>query len=297
MKAITFTVVFEAGSLNYGEGFGNISMLKKLTRGNGNSHTYVARQALRYDVVRTGQEWFGWDLQIVDREQGAVQFRSDVSIENSPEVDFFGYLKTKKKEGADKREAVVRLSHAMSLEPYRSDMDFMTNLGLSERIGEHPIPVNVEQHQSLYSYTVTIDLDKIGVSDTITLPQEERAKRVEQLLSIFPLLQRNIRGRQENLAPLFVIGGVYPIANPFFQGLVMLDKTKKGSVVQTEPLQDALSIQTPFGDVIENTRIGLVRGKFSNHDELQQLLPEGKSDSVSSFFRQLAKEAKEYYGV
>ena len=37
---------------------GNISELKKLTRADGNMYTFASRQALRYDVVRLGNEFF-----------------------------------------------------------------------------------------------------------------------------------------------------------------------------------------------------------------------------------------------
>ena len=54
---LTATMVFEAESANYGEGFGNISVLKKMSRRNGETYTYISRQALRYSIV--GQ--CGWD--------------------------------------------------------------------------------------------------------------------------------------------------------------------------------------------------------------------------------------------
>ena len=119
---------------------------------------------------------------------------------------------------SQKRSAVVRLSHAVSLEPYRSDMEFLNNMGLAERIHENPNLANIEHHESFYTYTVTIDLDRVGIDGEIKLSTETRSNRVEQLLEIIKLLNRNIRGRQESLAPLFIIGGLYPVANPFFFG-------------------------------------------------------------------------------
>lgn len=215
-KALSFTVVFQGNSLNYGEGIANISELKKIHRGNGDVLTFASRQSIRYDIVRLGNEWFGWNLQTVDKTKGTLQFREDVTIADSVEMDFFGYLKTGK--SSQKRPAVARLSHAVSLEPYRSDMEFLNNMGLAERIDETPNLANIEQHESLYSYTMTIDLDKVGIDGDIELSKEIRYTRVEQLLEIIKLLNRNIRGRQESLAPLFIIGGLYPVANPFFWG-------------------------------------------------------------------------------
>ena len=50
-KGLTLSIIFEAESANYGESFGNISSLKKLSRGDGNSYSYISRQALRYNII------------------------------------------------------------------------------------------------------------------------------------------------------------------------------------------------------------------------------------------------------
>ena len=89
-KGLTVSVIFNAQSLNYGEGIGNISELKKLTRADGNMYTFASRQALRYDVVRLGHEFFNWNLQVVDKGKGTIQFKDELSIEDSQEMDLFG---------------------------------------------------------------------------------------------------------------------------------------------------------------------------------------------------------------
>ena len=55
-KGLTITIVIEAESGNYGEGYNNITTLKKLTRGDGNTYTYISRQALRYNIVEKHSE-------------------------------------------------------------------------------------------------------------------------------------------------------------------------------------------------------------------------------------------------
>src|SRR5690554_3817548 len=179
-KGLSVTIIFEAGSLNYGEGISNISELKKIHRRNGEVFTFASRQSIRYDIVRLGNELFDWNLDTVDKASGVVQFKKDVTIKDSVEMDLFGYLKTDKQ--SKKRSAVVRLSHAISLEPYRSDMEFLNNMGLAERINENPNIANLEQHQSLYCYTATIDLSKVGVdkNDEIDISKEKKAERVSQ---------------------------------------------------------------------------------------------------------------------
>src|SRR5690625_3305104 len=171
-KGLTFSVIFRANSLNYGEGTANISELKKFHRGNGDVYTFASRQSLRYDMIRLGNQFFDWNLDVVDKAQGVIQFKQDSSIKDSVEMDLFGYMKTKAKEGATKRSAVVRLSHAISLEPYKSDLEFLNNMGLAARINDTANLATIEQHISYYAYTVTIDLNRIGVDLDIELSAE-----------------------------------------------------------------------------------------------------------------------------
>ena len=45
-EGLTITMIFLAESANYGEGIGNISSLKKMTRGNHEQYSYISRQAM-----------------------------------------------------------------------------------------------------------------------------------------------------------------------------------------------------------------------------------------------------------
>lgn len=301
LKALTITIVFKAQSLNYGEGIANISELKKLTRANGNLYTFASRQCLRYDVVRMGNELYDWNLQVVDKSKGTIQFRDDINIDKSEEMDLFGYMKTSKKEAESKggsliRSAVVRLSNAISLEPFRSDMDFLNNKGLADRIGEHPNLANVEQHLSLYTYTITMDLSKIGVDGDIILDESIRCKRVNQLLEVIKVLNRQIRGRQENLAPLFIIGGIYPIANPFFLGRIKVNANKEGYSIDTNILNETLETKFLGEEIKDLTSVGIVDGMFKNKDEFKTIMPQ-KVISVEKFFDELEEKVNKYYEV
>lgn len=248
---------------------------------------------MRYDIVRLGNKFYNWNLDVVDKSQGVVQFRADCTIEDSVEMDLFGYMKTKAKEGATKRSAVVRLSHGISLEPYRSDLEFLNNMGLAARINENPNLATLEQHMSFYTYTVTIDLSRVGVDQGIELPNEERAKRVNQLLEIIKLLNREIKGRQENLAPLFVIGGIYPIPNPFFLGRIALVEGARDQL-NIEILKDSVKTTVFDQEISQFTRIGYVSGIFKNENEFSEI---AETMSVDEFFKALQQDVSEYYGV
>lgn len=300
-RSITFSIIFKGQSLNYGEGIGNISELKKLTRNDGNYYSLATRQALTYDIRRLGADIFNWNLQTVDKSKGTIQFKNEFTIKDSEEMDLFGYMKTSKKEKEDKggstiRSATARVSTAISLEPYKSDMDFLSNKGLADRINEHSNLANSEQHLSYYTYTVTVDLDKVGIDGAITLDNSERANRVCQLLDLIKILNRNIRGRQENLSPLFIIGGMYDIANPFFLGRIELDTVKGKFNIKTAPIEDALDMTILDCNVKDNTSIGIVSGIFENQDEVNGLIEKGASN-IEGFFKELKGKVNSYYGV
>lgn len=299
-KGLTLTIIFKAQSLNYGEGIGNISELKKLARGNGNVYTFASRQALRYDIARIGNKLYDWNLEVVDKSKGTIQFKDKLNIKDSQEMDLFGYMKTSKKSaeneegGSETRSAAVRLSHAISLEEYKSDMDFLTNKGLADRIKQFPNLANIEQHLSYYTYTVTVDLSRIGKDGNIELSQEEKTTRVLQLLEIIKVLNRDIRGREENLSPLFIVGGIYNINSPFFLGRIKLEAKGEEFKIDTKVLESAMELKIEENSVKENTFVGIVPNEFKNEIELRELFGE-KMLSIQEFFSEIENEIKEYY--
>ena len=85
-NGLTMTIVFVAESANYGEGLGNISNIKKMTRGNASQYSYISRQAIRYNIVQQAE----WDNTPVEDKSGVVQFAPSATIEDYPEIDLFG---------------------------------------------------------------------------------------------------------------------------------------------------------------------------------------------------------------
>ena len=294
-NALTISMIFKGQSLNYGEGIGNIAELKKISRGDGSVYTFASRQAIRYDIARLGNKMFGWNLEVVDKSKGTVQFKDNLTIEDSEEMDLFGYMKTLKSNGSQVRSAAVRLSHAISLEDYKSDIEFLNNKGLADRLkGEFPNLANIEQHFSYYTYTVTIDLSKIGKDNEIELDGEIKIKRVKELLEIIKILNRDIRGREENLSPLFVIGGLYNINTPFFLGRINL-KAKDGKYnIDTDILEDTMTLKIGDNCIAEDTKIGIVKNEFSNEEDIRDKF-NGKVLSIQEFFEDLELNVENYY--
>lgn len=285
-NGLTLTMVFLAESANYGEGVGNITTLKKMTRGDYQQYSYISRQALRYSLVQQ----LGWDKTPVDGKSGVVQFAPAASIADYPEIDLFGYMKTTSKEddkkgGAATRSAVARLSNAIALEPYQSDLEFLTNMGLAKRNNLDNAIAQSEIHRSYYSYTVSIDLERVGIDGGVEISQEEKAKRVKELLDGLHYLYRDIKGRRENLSPVFMIGGRYQRKNPFFENRIRIDKNKINTETLAELAKDA--------ELAEDTIVGVVSGIFDNENEIKQEL---KAETIETVFNQLKKEVDVYYG-
>lgn len=293
-KGLTFTAIFLAESANYGEGIGNVATLKKISRNRGEQYTYISRQAIRYNIVEQLDENKANVKAEGSGDKKVVQFSAETTIKDYPELDFFGYMKTVKGDNSKNRSAIVRLSNAVSLETFKGDLEFLTNKGLVDRIDRNekvfPNIAQAEIHKSYYKYTVTIDLDKIGIDelDEIEIENEEKARRVNKLLDTISLLYRDIRGRREDLKPLFIIGGVYDIKNPFFENVVDVRNNK----ILVEKLTSGIY------DFIENdTAAGIVKEQFENDTELETELAKRniKVLNVPEFFKQLKNRIDEYY--
>lgn len=293
-KGLTFTAIFLAESANYGEGIGNVATLKKISRNRGEQYTYISRQAIRYNIV----EQLGENKANVKAEgsgdKKVVQFSAETTIKDYPELDFFGYMKTVKGDNSKNRSAIVRLSNAVSLETFKGDLEFLTNKELVDRIDRNekvfPNIAQAEIHKSYYKYTVTIDLDKIGIDelDGIEIENEEKARRVNKLLDTISLLYRDIRGRREDLKPLFIIGGVYDIKNPFFENVVDVRNNK----ILVEKLTSGI-----YDFIEKDTAAGIVKEQFENDTELETELAKKniKVLNVPEFFKQLKNKIDEYY--
>ncbi|PED07571.1 type I-B CRISPR-associated protein Cas7/Cst2/DevR [Bacillus pseudomycoides] len=289
-KGLTFSAIFEAESANYGEGVGNVTALKKISRGTGESFSYISRQALRYNIV----EQMGVNDTPLNVDGTVIQFHPDATIENYAEVDLFGYMKTTKPTRT--RSAVVRLSNAVALESFQTDIDFLTNKGLFDRYNaaneEKRDGGNIAQseiHKSYYAYTITIDLDRVGIdnNDDVEISNEEKIIRIQNLLDAVKFLYRDIKGRRENLTPLFVIGGVYDKKNPFFENRLKVNNNQ----LSVATIEDVLNLDS---HVRENTVVGYVQGVFNNDHNIKEKL---HPLSVGEFFNKLQESASSYYSM
>ncbi|MBL4931896.1 type I-B CRISPR-associated protein Cas7/Cst2/DevR [Clostridium sp. YIM B02565] len=284
-KGLSISMIFEAESANYGEAVGNVASLKKMARDKGEQYTYISRQAIRYNISEQLGEAYAQVKAEGSGDKKVIQFAADASIDKYPEIDFFGYMKTEKSTSGKKRSAKVRLSNAISLETYKGDLDFLTNKGLADRLNENMNIAQSEIHRSYYRYTITADLDQIGFDevDNIEVSNEEKARRVKKLLDTVAMLYRDIRGRREDLKPLFAIGGVYDIKNPIFQNILNVKNNK----VSVEEIKGVL-----FDNIKKDTFCGLIPEKFDNDSEVKEKL---NALSMPEFFGKVKEKVDEYY--
>ncbi|MFA5449140.1 MAG: type I-B CRISPR-associated protein Cas7/Cst2/DevR [Clostridia bacterium] len=286
-NGLTISLVFEAESANYGEGFGNITQLKKVSRGDGNAYSYISRQALRYNIINQ----LGWDNTECEKDgkddKAVVQFAPHATIDKYPEIDFFGYMKTEKSKNAKIRNAVARLSNAISLESYNAETDFLTNMGLAKRVGGGNNIAQSEIHKSFYTYTITIDLDLIGidVNDDINIPNPEKANRVKDFLGTIEYLYRDIKARRENFSPVFAIGGLYQRKNPYFENRIALNK----KMLNLDKLLECINANE---DTKSNTKVGYLSGSFNNCPDIYEKL---NPSTIAEFFSSIKREVDNYY--
>jgi CRISPR-associated protein Cst2 len=296
-KFLSLTVIFKGGSLNYGESTANVTALKRLSS-KGKSYSYISRQALRYDIVRIMHEEFDMPLTPVGSDGKVVQFEANTKIDEYPEIDFFGYMKTAGEGSRGRiRKAIVRLSDAVSLEPWNNDIDYGNNMGLAARSDNLDNMIfQTEIHKTFYTYTMTVDLDKVGVDNNynIKLEKGEKMKRIYMLLDAIKILYRDIKGRRENLSPLFVIGGIYESGNPFFYNKLELSFGRESVKLIVEPINEML--ERTYHDnkkIKDSTMLGYLNGVFDNIAKIA--LEENKKLSIEDYFKTIKGKLEEVY--
>ncbi|MDH7554676.1 MAG: type I-B CRISPR-associated protein Cas7/Cst2/DevR [Spirochaetota bacterium] len=288
---LSLTVIFQAGNLNYGESSANITGLKRLSF-KGRSYSYISRQALRYDIVRVMNEQFQMPLTPVGSDGRVVQFEANATIKDYPEIDLFGYMKTSGEGSRGKiRKAIVRLSDAISLEPWNNDMDYGNNMGLSvRRENLDNMIFQTEIHKSFYTYTLTVDLDKVGIdqNDNLNLPNDEKRQRIFILLDSIKMLYRDIKGRREDLSPVFVIGGIYNSGNPFFYNKIELIFGRDSIKLKSDPINEILERKFNEKYIKDSTYLGALSGTFANLSEIK--LDDARKLNIEKFFTKIKGE-------
>ena len=294
-KGLTISFLVQANSLNYDEGYGNVSILKKIHRGNGYTYIFASRQSLRYSIVKYAVENLGWKYAPISSTDVAQIDIEKMKKDNYfyEEADLFGYMWTKGKGGAAlPRTGVVKLTHLISLEPFFGDQELLSNKNFADRAGKDPNLANVETSLSIFKYSLSIDLDRVGVDENLgfNLQPEEKIRRVNTLLEAVKNLYRDIRNRREDLKPILAIGGVYPVKALFFHNALNIYWSGSKPNLKIEPLEEVLNSEFEYfdGDKMVKSKVsdftlkGVRKGIFGNLDNKEDwiLSPEQVIDKI-----------------
>ena len=291
-KTITLTVVANMTS-NYSENLGNIGSVQKVYR-RGHVYAIRSRESLKNAImVQSGM----YD-DLVTTVDGATQKQAtpERNASNNRALEG-GYMTT----GKDTyiRNSSFYLTDAVACEPFVNETRFHNNLYLAGNYARANglnlqkdagraglIPYQYEYDKSLRVYSITIDLDMIGRDPNFTEEEatgEEKAARVNSLLSAVENLSLIVRGNLDNAEPVFVVGGFSDRKTHYFENVV---KLLEGKLVLSEDLIQKLQ---------QGYSSALLRGhNFDNEDEIvEKLHPAG----VAAFFETLRSQVKEYYSV
>ena len=114
-----------------------------------------------------------------------------------------------------------------------------------------------------------VEICGVNTSKLPVLSNEEKTERVNQLLDIVKILNREIRGREENLSPVFVIGGMYDINSPFFLGRIKLNGKNGEFSIDTEMLKDTTTLTIGDKSIYDDTKVGILKNTFKNEKEIE----------------------------
>ncbi|WP_303861762.1 type I-B CRISPR-associated protein Cas7/Cst2/DevR [Alkalibaculum bacchi] len=289
-KALTLTIVANMTS-NYGEGLGNIGSVQKVYK-NGKSYAIRSRESMKNAIMT--QSGLYNDL-VVDVDSGVTQksVSKELNASNCRALEG-GYMNTS---GVTKiRKSSFYLTDAIAYEPFINETRFHNNLYLAQTSAKQQainlqekskeaglMPYQYEYDKSLKRYSITIDLDKVGVDENFNAESSvgERVFRVNAILDAAKDLSLVVRGNLDNAEPLFVVGGIGSKKTHYFENVVSVNND---TLIVNEDLKNKLA---------EGYLVGLLEGdNFSNENEIKEEL---NPSSISLFFNNLKEEVKAYY--
>ena len=186
-KALTLTVVANMTS-NYGEGLGNIGSVQKVYR-NGKSYAIRSRESLKNAIMV--QSGLYDDLKVqVDKSVNQKAVSQDINASTNRALEG-GYMNTS--DNTKIRKSSFYLTDAVSFHSFINETRFHNNLYLAQVYAKEKkinlqdkakeaglMPYQYEYDKSLKRYSITIDLDKIGVDENY----EQQADKEEKIFRV-----------------------------------------------------------------------------------------------------------------
>lgn len=298
-KSLTLTIVANISS-NYDENLGNIASVQKVYR---NQKEYAARSRESLKNAICEQAGLYNDLKTVlnkddsENKKAVVQKKVDAEINaaNCRALEG-GYMSTSKKMTYIRKSSFY-ITDAISVEPLINELRFHNNLQLANNFANANglnvqndktglMPYQYEYDKSLKIYSITIDLERVGVDENFKAEAEntEKTERVNSILSAIETLSLVVKGNMDNAEPLFVIGGLTTRKTHFFENVV---KVKNNSLILDEGIESKLNSD------IGSFKAGVLKcGQLNNEIEIIERL---NAISTDVFFKELRMEIDKYY--
>ena len=254
ISGVTLTILTESPiALSNDQGYGNYTAIKKYFYKDGN-HVMTSVATFTYELRKTLFEKFNWKLNDVTIKKSSLYLNNvEDTTNNGLESDIFGFLIPDKQIS---KTSPLRIIPFISMNTYKNDFQLITNRGFlntdfgrkyfdekGENITADKLPktqalANEEVFGDYYMYTVTLELDRIGVIETCKekylLPNEKiymapelREKAVKDLLEALTILTRDIKHQKVHLKPLAVFGGAFERVVPYFWNDMEFDNDRK----------------------------------------------------------------------
>ncbi len=263
MSALTLTVIANM-TANYGEGLGNISAVQKVY-----SHNKVYASKSSESLKNALCVQSGFYDELTTRVDGAAQKNANAEVNAATNRALEG--------------------------PFINEAQFHNNLYLAENYAKANnrnlqeygkesglMPYQYEYDKGLKIYSLTIDLDRIGVDENFSqeADTEEKIARVNALLDAVENLSLVVKGSLDNAEPIFVVGGIGKRKTHVFENSVKVHSLKLNINALKEKMNDNFSCAM------------MRNGQFVNEDNIvRELSPK----RVGEFFSDLKEQVKAYY--
>ncbi|KYH34080.1 hypothetical protein CLTEP_19800 [Clostridium tepidiprofundi DSM 19306] len=258
VKSVTVTILTESSvALSNDQGFGNYTPIKKCYMSDG-PHAITSVGTMTYEIRKQLGER-GWNLSGIilnTNKKGKVTNiypcidNIECSEENGLETDVFGFLVPDKQLS---KTSPLRIIPPKSVHIYKNDTQLITNKGFlnkdfrrnyytkeNEKYPEDKFPqtqalASEEIFGDYYVYTITIELDRLGVlevkdgkylapDERIYMDKKLREKALRDILDVIVNLTRTIKHQTVHLKPLAVFGGAFESVIPYFWNDIEMDK-------------------------------------------------------------------------
>lgn len=288
MSALTLTVIANM-TANYGEGLGNISAIQKVYSHN---KVYASKSSESLKNALCVQSGFYDNL--ITKVDGAAQKNVNVEVNAATNRALEGgYLSTG--ELTYKRNSSFYVTDAVAVDTFINEAQFHNNLYLAENYAKKNnlnlqksadaaglMPYQYEYDKGLKIYSLTIDLDKIGIDENFSqeADADEKIARVNALLDAVENLSLVVKGSLDNAEPIFVVGGISKRKTHVFENSVKVHSLKLNINALREKMNDNFSCAM------------MRNGQFVNEDDIvRELSPK----RVGEFFSDLKEQVKAYY--